>query len=151
MARSFWKGKFIANNFVVPSYTVIKSLDLKEKLNIEFDSSSLEPIKILRRNHMLTASQNIFLKVFSPYYYIYNGYDFLKQQLPFNDFLLHTNLNLGSLISTREMNAIHKIKLTKAARIKKASTQRKITLKKSSTKSASVLKRKSVLSKKFKK
>lgn len=97
----------------------------------------------------MTLSQSKVLKQL-PAYDVYNGYDFFKQSLSLNNFVIQNRINLAAATLTREMNAIHKAKLTKAARIKKASTQRKIGTKKNVSKS-SLVKRKTVLNKKFRK
>jgi hypothetical protein len=89
-----------------------------------------------------------------PSYYIYNGYDFFKQGAV--QFLSskpnNVLVNLGASVSTRELEVIHKAKLTKAARIKKAASSGKIKKTSPSAKNrSSAQKRYVTLSKKFKK
>lgn len=80
-------------------------------------SSSFDELKIYRRNHLFLASQKNFFKGSSVT--IYNGYDFFVKSINSNMLLAGgttNNINVAGLVFTREINVVHKTKLSKAAR-----------------------------------
>lgn len=73
-------------------------------------------MRLYRRNHQLAVKQFLELNTVGTYE-IYNGYDFFKQPR-FNNISSESNLktNVAQLVCTREMNVVHKAKVSKDAK-----------------------------------
>ncbi len=154
MARSFWKGKNFIKEFVLPAYTIngLNQLKWKNLQPAQASHKILLDIKAQRRNHIFLKSQQQILQTLSPYY-LYTGYDFISQALPkINLEETHTaDLNLGARIPTRELEVVHKVKLSKAARKNKAKLVKKKSFVLTKSTTASLSKKKMVITKKIKK
>lgn len=111
-------------------------------------------LMIYRRNHLVKLSQLQMLTHMTPFY-IYNGYDFFKQtSITFGDIsaiIPVVKVNLATQILTREIDVTHKIKLTKAARIKQAGKKKALIKRGLKSKVMQIVRHKGVLNKKFKK
>jgi hypothetical protein len=77
-------------------------------------AQQFEDLKINRRNHVIEESHKKLLT--NTLFLLYNGYDFFHTSLKEGAFSEFIGLNLGAKIVTREINVVHKTKITKGAR-----------------------------------
>lgn len=114
MPKPLWRGrqtnlniyKDISNfQYFVKSIKISKNKD-------ESDYDFLDSLKFYRRNVYLNTSVLDYFTRSESEPEIYNGYDFIPKSL--DEGML--NYNLSTLVSTREINVVHKVKQSKHQR-----------------------------------